>query len=55
MIRPAMLYSLETVEARRRRAAELEGNEMKMFSSGITIDIIKNELTRARYVGFETR
>lgn len=38
-----MLYSLETVEVRRRGAAELEGKEIKMFSSRITIDIIKND------------
>lgn len=42
-----MLYRLETVEVRRTQAAELEGNE-------ITIDMIKNEWTRARYVGFES-
>lgn len=55
MVRPAMLYSSETVEVRRRRAAELEGKEMKMFSSEITIDMIKHEWIRARYVGFEAR
>lgn len=41
--RPAMVYSLKTVQVRGRREAELEVKEIKMFSSGITIDIIKNE------------
>jgi hypothetical protein len=49
VVRPAMLFGLETVAMRKRQEAELEVAEMKMlrFSLGVTrIDRIKNEYIR---------
>ena len=49
VVRPAMLYGLETVALTSRQVAELEVAEMKMlrFSLGVTrMDKIKNEYIR---------
>ncbi|MGL4877156.1 hypothetical protein, partial [Paraclostridium dentum] len=49
VVRPAMLYSLETVALRKRQEAELEVAELKMlrFSLGGTrLDRIRNEYIR---------
>ncbi|KAK3521139.1 hypothetical protein QTP86_033416 [Hemibagrus guttatus] len=51
VVRPAMLYGLETVSLRKRQESELEGAELKMlrFSLGMTrLDRIKNEYIRGR-------
>ncbi|KAF7660222.1 hypothetical protein LDENG_00286240, partial [Lucifuga dentata] len=49
VVRPAMLYGLETVALRKRQEAELEVAETKMlrFSLGVTrMDRIRNEYIR---------
>ncbi|KAK3526048.1 hypothetical protein QTP70_012886 [Hemibagrus guttatus] len=49
VVRPAMLYGLETVSLRKRQEAELEVAELKMlrFSLGVTrLDRIRNEYIR---------
>ncbi|KAK3536393.1 hypothetical protein QTP86_008847 [Hemibagrus guttatus] len=49
MVRPAMLYGLETVSLRKRQESELEVAELKMlrFSLGVTrLDRIRNEYIR---------
>ncbi|KAK3574713.1 hypothetical protein QTP86_015385 [Hemibagrus guttatus] len=49
VVRPAMLYGLETVSLRKRQESELEVAELKMlrFSLGVTrLDRIKNEYFR---------
>ncbi|KAK3536218.1 hypothetical protein QTP86_000195 [Hemibagrus guttatus] len=49
VVRPAMLYGLETVSLRRRQASELEVAELMMlrFSLGVTrLDRIRNEYIR---------
>ncbi|MCJ8747587.1 hypothetical protein PDJAM_G00155240 [Pangasius djambal] len=49
VVRPAMLYGLETVTLRKRQEAELEVAELKMlrFSLGVTwLDRIRNEYIR---------
>ncbi|KAK3522301.1 hypothetical protein QTP86_001943 [Hemibagrus guttatus] len=49
VVRPAMLYGLETVSLRKRQESELEVAELKMlrFSLGVTrLDRIKNEYIR---------
>ncbi|KAK3550935.1 hypothetical protein QTP70_010122 [Hemibagrus guttatus] len=49
VVRPAMLYGLETVSLRKRQVAELEVAELKMlrFSLGLTrLDRIRNEYIR---------
>ncbi|KAK3513292.1 hypothetical protein QTP70_009791 [Hemibagrus guttatus] len=49
VVRPAMLYGLETVSLRKRQESELEVAELKMlrFSLGVTrLDRIRNEYTR---------
>ncbi|KAK3543056.1 hypothetical protein QTP70_010554 [Hemibagrus guttatus] len=49
VVRPAMLYGLETVSLRKRRESELEVAELKMlmFSLGVTrLDRIRNEYIR---------
>ena len=49
VVRPAMLYGLETVALRKRQVAELEVAETKMlrFSLGVTkMDRIRNEYIR---------
>ena len=49
VVRPAMLFGLETVSLRKRQEAELEVAEMKMlrFSLGVTrMDRIRNEYIR---------
>ncbi|KAK3541227.1 hypothetical protein QTP86_016806, partial [Hemibagrus guttatus] len=49
VVRPAMLYGLETVSLRKRQESELEVAELKMlrFSSGVTrLDSIRNEYIR---------
>ncbi|KAK3547951.1 hypothetical protein QTP70_001318 [Hemibagrus guttatus] len=55
VVRPAMLYGLETVSLRKRQEAELEVAELKMlkFSLGVTrLDRIRNEYIRGTaYVG----
>ncbi|KAK3552816.1 hypothetical protein QTP86_022562, partial [Hemibagrus guttatus] len=49
VVRPAMLYDLETVSLRKRQESELEVAELKMlrFSLGVTrLDTIRNEYIR---------
>ncbi|KAK3537433.1 hypothetical protein QTP70_009980 [Hemibagrus guttatus] len=49
VVRPAMLYGLETVSLRKRQESELEVEELKMlrFSLGVTrLDRIRNEYIR---------
>ncbi|KAK3535533.1 hypothetical protein QTP70_016803, partial [Hemibagrus guttatus] len=49
VVRPAMLYGLETVSPRKRQESELEESELKMlrFSLGVTrLDRIRNEYIR---------
>ncbi|KAK2849596.1 hypothetical protein Q5P01_009430 [Channa striata] len=49
VVRPALLYGLETVAVRKRQEAEMETAEMKMlrFSLGVTrLDRIRNEFIR---------
>ncbi|KAK2821002.1 hypothetical protein Q5P01_023961 [Channa striata] len=49
VVRPALLYGLETVAVRKRQGAVMEAAEMKMlrFSLGVTrLDRIRNELIR---------
>ncbi|XP_061627969.1 uncharacterized protein LOC133477364, partial [Phyllopteryx taeniolatus] len=49
VVRPAMMYGLETVALKRKQEAELEVAEMKMlrFALGVTrLDKIRNELIR---------
>ncbi|KAK3513397.1 hypothetical protein QTP70_014223 [Hemibagrus guttatus] len=49
VVRPAMLYGLETVSLRKRQESELEVTELKMlrFSLGVTrLDRIRNEYIR---------
>ncbi|KAK3532235.1 hypothetical protein QTP86_009505 [Hemibagrus guttatus] len=49
VVRPAMLYGLETVSLRKRQESELEVAELKMlrFSLGVTrLDRIRNEYIR---------
>ncbi|KAK3548096.1 hypothetical protein QTP70_004523 [Hemibagrus guttatus] len=49
VVRPAMLYGLETVSLRKRQESELEAAELKMlkFSLGVTrLDRIRNEYVR---------
>ncbi|KAK3526100.1 hypothetical protein QTP70_015423, partial [Hemibagrus guttatus] len=55
VVRPAMLYGLETVSLRKRQESELEVAELKMlrFSLGVTrLDRIRNEyIRRTAHVG----
>ena len=49
VVRPAMMYGLETIALTKRQEAELEVAEMKMlrFSLGVTrLDKIKNDVIR---------
>ncbi|KAK3514499.1 hypothetical protein QTP70_018669 [Hemibagrus guttatus] len=62
VVRPAMLYGLETVSLRKRQESELEVAELKMlrFSLGVTrLDRIRNEYIRGtadvRHLGDKVR